>query len=219
MSLSQRFNYVIDTLCDGNKAQFARLTGKSPSHVYQICRGQSRPSMRYLETLYEQLNVDITWLLTGDQADRVQSMTPATNAANDLVYAPVLDVQASAGFGSSGFSEDREQQFALDRQWLSRTLRISGDRLLFIHVNGDSMQPTLEDGDMILVDLAQQQLQNNGIYVLSHSDGLITKRLSREGPDIQVISDNSNFPAWTLDPDDEQVQIVGKVVWCSRRVR
>lgn len=217
MSLSQRFNLVIDTVCDGNKADFARLTGKSPSHVYKICRGQSRPSMQYLQAIYEQLNVDITWLLTGDQADSVHNLARA-ESANDLVYAPVLDVQASAGFGASGFSEDLEDQFVLDRQWLSRHLRISGDRLAFIHVSGDSMLPTLEDGDMILVDMSQQQLHNRGIYVLNNADGLITKRLQRQGRDIQVISDNDNFPSWTLDPDDEQVQIVGKVVWCSRRV-
>jgi phage repressor protein C with HTH and peptisase S24 domain len=218
MSLSQRFNHIVDTVCDGNKAQFARLTGKSPSHVYKICRGQSRPSMQYLQTIYEQLNVDITWLLTGDQADRIQKLAPK-DSANDLVYAPVLDVQASAGFGASGFSEELEQQFVLDRQWLSQTLRISGDRLFCIHVSGDSMLPTLEDGDMILVDPAQQQLQSNSIYVLSHADGLMTKRLQRQGETIQVISDNDSFSDWTLNPDDEHTQIVGKVVWCSRRVR
>ncbi|ASP38503.1 LexA family transcriptional repressor [Bacterioplanes sanyensis] len=218
MSLSQRFNHIVDTVCDGNKAQFARLTGKSPSHVYKICRGQARPSMRYLETIYEQLNVDITWLLTGDQADRIQKLAPK-DSTNDLVYAPVLDVQASAGFGASGFSEELEQQFVLDRQWLSQTLRISGDRLFCIHVSGDSMLPTLEDGDMILVDPAQQQLQSNSIYVLSHADGLMTKRLQRQGETIQVISDNDSFSDWTLDPNDEQTQVVGKVVWCSRRMR
>ncbi|GGY47755.1 hypothetical protein GCM10011297_20740 [Bacterioplanes sanyensis] len=218
MSLSQRFNHIIDAVCDGNKAQFARLTGKSPSHVYKICRGQSRPSMQYLQTIYEQLNVDITWLLTGDQADRIQKLAPA-DSANDLVYAPVLDVQASAGFGASGFSEELEQQFVLDRQWLNQTLRVSSDRLFFIYVSGDSMLPTLEDGDMILVDPAQQQFQNNGIYALSHADGLMTKRLQRQGSAIQVISDNASYPSWTLNTEDEQVQIVGRVVWCSRRVR
>lgn len=217
MSLSQRFSHVIDTVCDGNKARFARLTGKSPSHVYKICRGQSRPSMRYLETIYEQLSVDLTWLLTGDQADGSPGITKP-DADNDLVYAPVLDVQASAGSGAIGFSETMEDQFVLDRQWLSRTLRISGDRLAFIHVSGDSMLPTLENGDMILVDLSQQHLHNTGIYVLNSADGLITKRLKRQGPQVQVISDNEHFLSWTLGEEDDQVQIVGKVVWCSRRV-
>ena len=150
MSLSQRFTHLIDTLCDGNKAQFAQLTGKSPSHVYKICRGQSRPSMRYLLEIYEQLNVDMTWLLTGDNADAAPKYKP-TDASNDLVYAPILDVQASAGFGATGFSEELQDQFVLDRQWLSRHLRISGDQLAFIHVSGDSMLPTLENGDMLTV--------------------------------------------------------------------
>lgn len=217
MSLSQRFNHIIDTLCEGNKAQFARLTGKSPSHVYKICRGQSRPSMQYLTDIYQQLNVDITWLLTGDQSDTTGNIKNP-NAQNDFVYAPVLDVQASAGFGATGFSEELQEQFVFDRQWLSRNLRISGDKLAFIHVSGDSMLPTLENGDMILVDLSQQQLHSNDIYVLNTADGLITKRLKKSGEAIQVISDNENYPSWTLDKNDEQIQIAGKVVWCSRRL-
>ena len=88
MSLSQRFNQIVDNICNGNKAQFARLTGKSPSHVYKICRGQSRPSMQYLQTLYDQLNIDITWLMTGDQQHNNQQIANS-DSEKDLLYAPV----------------------------------------------------------------------------------------------------------------------------------
>ena len=72
--LSQRFQYMVDQVTAGDKKAFAELTGKSASHVYKICRGASRPSMVYLQHLYDELRIDLNWLLTGEQGEGQSAM-------------------------------------------------------------------------------------------------------------------------------------------------
>ena len=144
---SRRFQLVVDQLSQGNKKQFAELTGKSASHVYKICRGMSRPSMAYLQSLYDEFKVDLNWLLTGEESNSAQPTGTVNN--KDLVFAPMFDVQASAGSGSLVQSEEMVENFGFNKSWLSSHLRVSSDNLAFVTVDGDSMMPTLEDLSLI----------------------------------------------------------------------
>ncbi|GAA3927924.1 helix-turn-helix transcriptional regulator [Litoribacillus peritrichatus] len=213
---SRRFQLVVDQLCQGNKKQFAELTGKSASHIYKICRGMSRPSMAYLQALYDEFKVDLNWLLTGEESSAQKA---GTMSSKDLVFAPMFDVEASAGSGTLVQSEEAVENFGFNKSWLSSHLRVSSDDLAFVTVNGDSMLPTLEDGDMILVDMSQQQVNREGIYLIHTEDGLMTKRLKADKNALNVISDNPEYPSWTIDPQNaEQHRIAGKVVWNGRKV-
>lgn len=216
-SLASRFQMVVDQLAAGNKKQFAQLTGKSASHVYKICRGISRPSMAYLQSLYDEFKVDLNWLLTGEESEGPQT---GELPNKDLVYAPLFDVEASAGGGAPVLNEDITDNFAFNKQWLSSQLRVSSENIAFVTVSGDSMEPTLDDGDLILVDMSHQQVQREGIFLVQNHDGLFAKRLkqARDGG-LQVISDNPEYPSWLISPaDDEQSRVVGKVVWCGRKL-
>ncbi len=85
-----------------------------------------------------------------------------------------------------------------------------------IRVIGDSMLPTLTDGDEILVDRrdAHERLRD-GIYVLRADGALLVKRLVREGEGFAVRSDNP-----TADPVDLAggVDVIGRVLWAGRRL-
>lgn len=215
-SLASRFQLVVDQLTKGNKKQFSELTGKSSSHIYKICKGKSRPSMAYLQELYDNFQIDLNWLLTGQESEG-SSVTGSVNS-NDLVHAPMFDVQASAGAGMTVNSEEITENFAFNKHWLSSQLGVHSEQVAFVTVSGDSMLPTLEEGDMILVDMSQQQVQREGIYLLQTEGGLITKRLiNKKVGELEVISDNSDYPSWTIDAQNsEQTQIAGKVVWSAR---
>jgi len=215
-AFARRFQQLVDQLASGNKKRFAEVTGKSASHVYKICRGNSRPSMVYLQRLFDEFNIDLNWLLTGERSDEQSGV--ANNPS--LVFAPLFDVQASAGGGVMVQGEEIAESFGFNKQWLSSQLNVSSDKLAFVTVSGDSMQPTLDDGDMILADLSTQQVYREGIYLLQTEDGLLSKRLKAQANGhIEVISDNAAYPNWTLsDANSEQAQVVGKVVWFGRKV-
>ena len=85
-----------------------------------------------------------------------------------------------------------------------------------IAVAGDSMEPTLRDGDEILVDRAPRALRD-GVHVVRAGDSLLVKRLDLGRPGrIALISDNPAYPPIELAPGE--VEIVGRVVWKSGRL-
>ena len=214
-AFASRFQLVVDQLAQGNKKQFAEITGKSASHIYKICRGMSRPSMAYLQELYDDYKVDLTWLLTGEQS--ASSPVAGTPRNSDLVFAPMFDVQASAGLGSDVVAEDIEDYFAFNKSFLSRQLNVSGEELVFVTISGDSMLPTLHDGDRVLVDMSQKAVSHEGLYLLQSEDGLMAKRLSDKNGTLLVVSDNSDYENWTLTASArESSPVAGKIVWCAR---
>ena len=217
-AFAQRFMLIVDQLAKGNKKQFAQLTGKSASHIYKICRGMSRPSMSYLQDLYKEFQIDLNWLLTGERSDH-DSPTGRINR-QDLVMAPMFDVQASAGLGQEVVSEDINDYFAFNKKWLSNQLRVSGDNLAFVSVSGDSMVPTLNDGDDVLVDMSQKMVHKEGIYLLHTPHGLMAKRLKQRNDGVlSVMSDNQEFDSWDIQlTEREENAVVGKVVWCARSI-
>ena len=214
-AFASRFQLVVDQLAQGNKKRFAEITGKSASHIYKICRGMSRPSMAYLQELYDDYKVDLTWLLTGEQS--ASSPVAGTPRNSDLVFAPMFDVQASAGMGSDVVAEDIEDYFAFNKAFLSRQLNVSGEELVFVTISGDSMLPTLQDGDRVLVDMSQKAVSHEGLYLLQSEDGLMAKRLSDKNGTLLVVSDNSDYENWTLTASArESSPVAGKIVWCAR---
>lgn len=216
-AFARRFQLVVDQLAKGNKKHFAELTGKSASHIYKICRGMSRPSMGYLEELYAEFKVDLTWLLTGEHSDGAHVAGRPNDS--DLVFAPMFDVQASAGMGSDVVAEDIEDYFAFNKSFLSRQLNVSGEQLVFVTISGDSMLPTLCDGDRVLVDMSHKTVNHEGLYLLQSEDGLMAKRLSDNKGLLNVVSDNPEYENWVIEKSArDENPIAGKIVWCARSV-
>jgi phage repressor protein C with HTH and peptisase S24 domain len=215
-AFARRFMLVVDQLAQGNKKKFAQVTNKSASHVYKICRGASRPSMTYLQYLYDEFKVDLNWLLTGEQSE--SSQPAGAQPGKELIFAPMFDVQASAGFGSEVSHEDINDYFAFNKSWLSSQLNVSSEQLAFVSISGDSMLPTLNAGDNVLVDMSQTLVNREGIFLLQTEQGLMAKRLKTQGQgDICVTSDNAQYPSWIINSQNEETnRVVGKVVWCAR---
>ncbi|WP_062260008.1 XRE family transcriptional regulator [Endozoicomonas arenosclerae] len=216
-AFARRFQLIVDRLTQGNKKQFAEMTGKSASHIYKICRGTSRPSMAYLESLYDDFRVDLNWLLTGDQNDSGQ--ISETSGSKEIVYAPMFDVQASAGMGAAVQNEEVSDYFAFNKAFLSRQLGVSGENLAFVTISGDSMLPTFQDGDQVLVDMSRKSVQSEAVYLIQTEDGLMAKRVKQNQHELSITSDNPEYPGWTLDLKKlEENPVVGKIVWCARAV-
>lgn len=138
----------------------------------------------------------------------------------DHVAVPQLDVGASAGPGAVPGEERLTSHIAFDPKWLRRLGAGDGNQLSIIRVEGDSMSPTLADGDEILVDRADAaERLRDGIYVLRREDALMVKRLSVDpsGRQATIRSDNEAYPSWA-GCDLASIDIVGRVVWCGRRI-
>lgn len=131
-----------------------------------------------------------------------------------------LEVAASAGPGTLPEHERAVAQVAFDPAWLKQLTGSPPTALSIIRVQGDSMHPTLSDGDDIMVDRSSAGTRlSDGIYVLRREDSLMVKRIAvhpgKRG--LTISSDNRSYPTWT-DSDPNAVQIVGRVVWAGRKI-
>src|SRR3546814_17906947 len=114
-----------------------------------------------------------------------------------LVEVPILNVDASAGFGAIAESETAHTRFGFDERWLGKLTRAKSPSLSIIHVHGESMEPTLRDGDEVLVDSSDQGSRlRDGIHVLRADDALVVKRVTIQhgGRLIPVLRDHTAYP-------------------------
>lgn len=190
----------------------SRLIGRNPAYVQQyIRRGTPR-------RLAEEDRRTLA-LYYGVSEEALGGRPPEPTVAAHLPV-PRLDVRASAGPGSTVGEERAVSHLAFDAGWLRRIGARDGKALSIIRVEGDSMAPTLIDGDEILVDGADgPERLRDGIYVLRRDDSLLVKRLSPNpaGDRVSVLSDNQAFRSWPDEPR-QSIEIVGRVVWCGRRL-
>ena len=128
---------------------------------------------------------------------------------------PRLALDASAGGGALASSEQPFGALRFAWGWL-RAAGLEPAKLSGIAVAGDSMEPTLRDGDEILVDERPRPLRD-GVHVVRVGDALLVKRLDLGRPGrITLISDNPIYPRQDLDA--REVRVIGRVVWKSGRL-
>ena len=209
---------MLEKLCSErgeNFASLSRLLGRNDAYIQQYLRKGTPKQLRERErrTLARYFQVPES-LLGGMPDDE-----PRTNPG-DLVPVMRRDVRASAGPGAMAGEEREGPYIAFDPSWLKALTASPPSKLSLIRVEGDSMAPTLNAGDDILVDLAAcQEPVRDGVYVLRVDDLLLVKRLAVHpvGRRVTVQSDN---PAYGDLPDCglDEIHCVGRVIWAGRRV-
>jgi phage repressor protein C with HTH and peptisase S24 domain len=129
-------------------------------------------------------------------------------------------VVVSAGPGAVVTEEVGKPYFAFDERWLKALTPSGPDNLSIVRVEGDSMTPTLNAGDDILVDLGDgADRLRDGIYVLRIDDALVVKRIALNpvGKRLTVQSDNPAYPDWP-DCTLKDINPIGRVIWSGRRI-
>ncbi len=207
----------------------ARL-GLSPSTYQNYERGTRRPDTDGWEA-FVRGGINANWLLTGEGemllADVPHGMHEATvmtaeGALTGYVALPLYnDIHAAAGHGAVVDHERPDDALMFQESWIRHELGARPDDLCLIRVSGDSMEPTLRAGDVILVNRQACRPDREGIYILRVGDMLLVKRLQAlPGGQVKITSDNAAFDSWMINLSDPggDVVIVGRVVWSGRRL-
>ncbi len=195
-------------------ASLSRLLGRNAAYIQQfIHRGTPRKlDEEDRQKLARYLGVDEA-VLGGPTA------APSKIQANPFVLVPRFNLGASAGPGALAEDDGAQGGFGFDPAWL-RGLGVSATSVSMIRVAGDSMLPTLNDGDDIMVDRSDAADRvRDGIYVLRVDDALIVKRLAPNPANQRctIKSDNVAYPDWP-DCDPAAISIIGRVVWAGRKL-
>ena len=213
---------MLDRLLTEKGVDYAQLSariGRNPAYIQQYIKRGSPRRLGEQDRARIAAYLGVSEALLGGLALRVAAPTPRARG-RDLVLVPKLAIGASAGLGASVDGEAVEGEVAFDPRWL-RDLGADPRALSIIRVEGDSMAPTLGDGDDILVDGGDAAARlRDGIYVLRMDDVLMVKRIARApGPGrVSVISDNPHYRSWD-DLPLSAIRLVGRVIWTGRRVR
>jgi phage repressor protein C with HTH and peptisase S24 domain len=133
------------------------------------------------------------------------------------VYAlvPRVAVSLSAGNGHLVDQEQHLPPLAFRREWLDSKCVTSKKNLRVLDVSGDSMEPYLQDQDVVLIDTGQIEIKDNGVYAIAYGSELRIKRLSRRfDGGLKIRSDNPAYPDEELNPEQAgYIRVIGKMLW------
>lgn len=206
---------VLERLCDERGEDFAglsRMLGRNPAYIQQYVRRGVPKRLGEDERRKLARYFDIPEELLGGPAERSVSKGLATVKRHP--------VTVSAGPGALVTEELGKPYFAFDERWLKALTASPASNLSIVRVEGDSMAPTLNAGDDILVDLGDSSDRlRDGIYVLRIDDALVVKRLALNpvGRRVTVQSDNPAYPDWP-DCPLKDIKPIGRVIWSGRRI-
>lgn len=152
-----------------------------------------------------------------------QGGVPALVPRDDDVMVPLSSASASMGFGAVSGQPEVISHMTINRTWLQRHASFTAvENLALLPGHGDSMEPTFEDGDMLLVDRGVNEVKIDAVYVLELNDELFVKRLQRRpNGDVLMLSDNKQYDSYTItEGDRDRFRVLGRVVmtWNARRL-
>jgi phage repressor protein C with HTH and peptisase S24 domain len=179
------------------------------------------PTLETLLAIARGANVEVNWLATGEGAKTTKDEPARTKAAIEEQFSmiPRLAVEASAGNGALAHHEESAGMLAFRADWLRR-MGINPHAARALTAKGDSMEPTIRDGDILLVDTSIDRVRDNALYVVVLGGLVLVKRVhvKRDGS-LTLISDNSTFPPEDVPANEtDDLSIAGRVMWFGRSI-
>lgn len=213
--VSERLRDMVTFL--GGKDAAARVTGKSEAQIRRYEDGDSEPPFEVVAKLADKAGRSLDWVAGGAPVAEMQ-MRPAP--PEDFLMIPKFEIRASAGrgkslvpdeiYGPSGFVGFR-------KEWL-RSIGVPPDKAEFLIAEGDSMEPLIRDGDLMLINRAIRSIVTAGIYAVTWSGMMVVKRCYiRSDGSLLLKSENPVYPEEVITPDRlHDVIIEGRIRWAGR---
>jgi len=220
--LGTRLSLVIEQI--GTQAMAAKIADVTAEQLRSWRDGKARMAFGGILRLCDAANVSLDWFATGEGpvtrtgVVESQALSQSGPPGEGFVLVPRYDVEASAGPGTFADSERVVDHMAFRDDWVRRTLRVDPARLVLITAVGDSMEPVIRGGDLLLIDTSVDRIVDDAIYVLVKRDELVVKRVQQffTGA-VTIKSDNPAYVEETLSPEEaEQVHVAGRLRWIAR---
>lgn len=135
----------------------------------------------------------------------------------DLVEIAQVDIRYGLGGSFLDLTENAEPRL-FSRAWLREFTKASPEHLFWAIGDGDSMEPTIRSGEVILIDRSQDTPRlGDGIWAVAIGEIGMVKRLHFPGQGkVELISDNALVPP--IHPGEDELQIIGRVVAVVRKL-
>ncbi len=231
------FSRVIAETNIPNQLAMAEVLGVHRSAITQAKNRKAVPD-KWILSLARRYGLAPDWLETGagDPRGRTLKHNPASiqaltgpdsgigaapppsglNFEGTVVLVPKVRARLCAGGGSLEVEAVPVAEYPFPSRWLSGFG--NPGKMVFMDVVGDSMEPEIRDGDMVMVDQSlTEHLVNNAVMAVGYEDNIFIKRLARIPGGIALLSDNPEYSPIRVQGDDlESLRVIGKVVWMCR---
>ncbi len=149
--------------------------------------------------------ISINWLFYGQDPS---SLVDSTDKYW-VKYFPTLHLSAGGGGEHDDVEYEKLEIPAYFTQMLGGESNIPN--IEAIKVTGDSMEPTLNSGNVIFLDTTKTDPSRDGIYAFSNINGLFVKRIQKRiDGKLDIISDNKEYPKQVVDKNE--IKIIGKII-------
>jgi len=228
--LGTRIAQVADIV--GGKRALSEKTGLQESQLYRYIKGENVPSVNVVVEIADAGGVEVGWLATGkgpmrregngeirEAAAEFRTGRKETLADDEYVFLPLYDARTAAEKAAPSGGENLPDVLAFKNSWIRSNLNADPSDLCLAYVEGESMEPALRPGDLVLLN--RSATIREGIYAIRIDDGLFVKRLQRlPGNQIKATSDNPAYGPFTIDLGQVPagISIVGRVVWAGRQM-
>ncbi|XPV76867.1 MAG: LexA family transcriptional regulator [Desulfovibrio sp.] len=199
-----------------NQSALARVLGVGRAAV-SLAKKKNTVPPRWILDLAVKYNLNTRWLERGEGEPLYTE--PENGSAGyvdgEFVHIPKVAARLSAGGGSFETYGEVERFYSFRADWLCA----KGDpkNMVLMSVVGNSMEPEIHAGDMVMVDQSKIDIYAGGIYAVGVEDTVLVKRLEKLPGQLVLHSDNRDYEAVYLQGDELlNVRIIGKVLWASR---
>lgn len=168
----------------------------------------------FLSALAEALEVSRDYLEKGTPPEKKRHSEILSSAC---IRIPEYDIDAGAGNGVIFSESNIIEEIEIPLQLLREVNISNKKKLAFISVRGDSMEPTLKDGQKVLIDYGQNSVTHPAVYMLWDGTGIVIKRVqSLPGEKLLISSDNQNYRTYEVQAD--QIEIKGRALWALQKL-
>lgn len=188
----------------------------SRSTLQQWEAGHTEPPISAIEQLASLYKISSQYLIFGEQSDT--PVAYSTVSANDEDYKDIsiYDLAAGAGTGRLVADENIKRRLKFPNWWFNER-GLQHTDVAGLYTKGDSMEPTIPDNSLLLIDQSQTYLSDGKVYVVRVDDELYVKRIKRIlGGGLELISDNPDYRTKVLEKEDLRAenffQVIGQVV-------
>ncbi|MCW9699750.1 LexA family transcriptional regulator [Avibacterium sp. 20-129] len=219
----ERLQWILKEKFNGNTSEFARTVGIAITSLNRWLIGEADPSRSNLIKTANAAGVSLEWLATGKESQPQTSHNVVERAFEQArkmledgisMIASYSSINVSAGFGS--FNEgvtkpDGEEPYS---DALLASLGAKAEHCGVFWANGTSMDPTISDGDQMLVDFSKKEARGDDkIYLVQNGESVWVKRVRKEWDYVELISDNESYRPIRITADEAQnLQIIGQVI-------
>lgn len=202
--------------CGGNRA-LCEKSGVSERTFANWLAGSSEPKIIGISAIAQAAGVTIDWIVTGAKPKQRLGSRPQPSQDTVLVAWVAHGLVGDASLKST----ERlilKDHLPFSKNFLEKHLgHTNFDQLCILQTHGDSMEPTMRDGDFVLIDRSQHKLQD-GLASYIFKDSIYIKRLINVLNGIEVISDNQPlYPTQHIPYDDIQhFKPIGRVIWVGK---